>query len=122
MMTGISTFLKVTDSFDLRRYLAILFMAGGSIAFTLILVVLISGLWGYAAFLFWIAIGSMIIILVTQTGFIALIAKREVMIDKSGKVTVRDIVEGDKKTEETVEEGPSKEHRHNRRDNDSQQG
>lgn len=79
--------LKATDSYDIRRYLAIFFMAGGSMAMTLMLGYIITQLTPLS--LFWVAMGCLLLIGLMQTGFVALIAKREVEITKD-KVIVRD--------------------------------
>ena len=81
----------MTDSYDVRRYLAIFFMAGGSMSFTLLLGWCIFLLSAHAGFIFWIAIGCLIVILLMQTGFVALLAKRSITINhKEGTIEVRD--------------------------------
>jgi hypothetical protein len=71
-----------TDSYDIRRYLAIFFSAGGSISMTALLAWTIIILQAKAAFIFWIAIGLLILIGLHQTGFISLLVKRSIIISK----------------------------------------
>ncbi len=89
LLTLLSKALRATDSYDVRRYLAILFIAGGSIAMTGMVFVIIPMIAGNAGLLFWIAIAAMILIGLQQTGFIALIAKRSISISRD-KITVND--------------------------------
>lgn len=81
-LTSIATYLKATDSYDVRRYLAIFFMAGGSMVMTLLVAIIIFFLQTYAVYLFWIAIALIILIGLQQTGFIGLIVKRSISISK----------------------------------------
>ena len=74
--------LMATDSYDIRRYLAILFSAGGSIVLTIMLGVMIYLLSANAAYLFWISMGLLILIGLHQTGFISLLVKRSIVISK----------------------------------------
>ena len=89
------TFLMATDSYDIRRYLAILFSAGGSIIFTIMLAVLILLLSANAGFLFWIAMGLLILIGFHQTGFISLLVKRSIILSKD-EIQIVDRQDGDK--------------------------
>lgn len=82
-------YLKATDSYDVRRYLAIFAMAGGAISFTGLLAWLIFLLQAHPGFLFWIALGCLAMIALMQTGFVALLAKRSIIITKEG-LTVND--------------------------------
>lgn len=84
--------LKTTDSYDIRRYLAILLSAGGSIAMTLILVWVIPAL--SAGHLFWIACGLLILIGIQQTGILALLVKREIKVTKDGVVINDSVTSG----------------------------
>ena len=78
----IYTNLKITDSFDIRRYFAILFMAGGAIAMTGMLAWIVYLLSAQAVYLFWIAVGLLILIGLMQSGFVALLAKRSIVVSK----------------------------------------
>ena len=82
MMEKKKNFLMITDSYDIRRYLAILFSAGGAISMTLLLAWIIFLLSGVAHALLTIAIGLLILIGLMQTGFVALLVKRSVVIAK----------------------------------------
>ncbi len=74
--------LRIIDSYDIRRYLAIVFMTLGSVVMSIMLACIIYLLSNYAAYLFSIAVGLLILMGLIQTGFVALIAKREVEISK----------------------------------------
>lgn len=75
-------YLMATDSYDVRRYLAILFSAGGSMSMTLLLGWCIALLSAHAGFIFWISIGLLILIGLMQTGLISLLVKRSVLLSK----------------------------------------
>lgn len=81
----------MTDSYDVRRYLAIMFMAGGAMAMTVLVGAIIYLLSANAVYLFWIAVGLLVLIGLMQTGFVALLAKRSVVITKEG-IDLRDHV------------------------------
>lgn len=87
-------FLMATDSYDIRRYLAILFSAGGSITLTAMLGVLIWLLAAQTAYLFWISIGLLVLVGLHQTGFISLLVKRSIIISKD-EVQIVDRQTGD---------------------------
>lgn len=89
LLRAIDKSLRTTDSYDVRRYLAIFFIAGGSMAMTAMVFYIIPMLAGNAGLLFWIAIAAMILIGLQQTGFIALIAKRSITISRD-KISVND--------------------------------
>lgn len=88
-------FLMATDSYDVRRYLAIIFSAGGSITLTALLTWIIILLQGNAGFLFWIALGLLVLIGLHQTGFISLLVKRSIIVSKN-EVQIVDRQPGDK--------------------------
>ena len=81
--------LQIIDSYDVRRYLAIAFAAGGSIACTTLLGWVIFLLSTNAAYLFWIAIGLLLLIAVQQSGFLSLLIKRSILVSKD-KVEIID--------------------------------
>ena len=81
--------LRIIDSYDIRRYLAIVFMTLGSVVLSIMLACIIYLLSNFAGYLFTIAIGLLILIGLIQTGFVALLAKREIEISKE-KVIIKD--------------------------------
>lgn len=89
MLNSIKTLLQATDSYDIRRYMAIMFTAGGSIACTVLLYLVITMLSANAVALTWIAIGLLALIAVQQTGFIGLLIKREILLTKE-KLAIND--------------------------------
>lgn len=88
-------FLMATDSYDIRRYLAILFSAGGSITLTIMLGVMVWLLSAQAAYLFWISIGLLVLVGLHQTGFISLLVKRSIIVSKD-EIQIVDSQVGDK--------------------------
>ena len=81
-MEKMKQFLMATDSYDIRRYLAILFSAAGCAVLTVMLGWIVFLLAANAAYLFWIAIGLLVLIGLMQTGFVSLLVKRAIVLNK----------------------------------------
>lgn len=80
-----------SDSYDIRRYLAILFSAGAAITLTGMLAWTIFLLSNSPGFIFWIAVGLLILVGLMQTGFISLLVQRDILISKD-KIVLKDKV------------------------------